>query len=222
MICRRRNRRDDSLTCATCLSRLGFQLREIPGLHALLPSALSPGQTGTERVSGSHEAPVPVDVDVVDLLGAARQPEPSQAGRQHPEDHIGHLSVASVLDQWVRDWRDIRARGEGIPAPTVTALAGWLHVRLDWACDHHLAIDEFDMEIRHLADAMRTALALRRYVVRLQAPCPTCDTRALYREVDPQEGAAEYITCGGCGRLWRPEEYARLATILVDEDGRAA
>jgi uncharacterized Zn finger protein len=69
---------------------------------------------------------------------------------------------------------------------------------------------------------MRTLLALRRHIDRLQAPCPTCDQRALYREVDPNRGASSWVECGACHRLWSEQEYARLATILAAEEVRAA
>lgn len=208
--------------CDGCRARLVSQLRELPELYALLPAVLARPGGSAEKVSGTREAPVPLSLDVVDLLAESRRPNPTAEARSHPDDAVGGLSVASALDEWVRDWRAARSKGEGLPVPTVAALSGWLRVRLDWACDQHPAIGEFATEIRHIAASLRTTLALRRHVDRLEAPCPTCDMRALYREVDPVRGAADYIRCGGCGRLWTPDEYARLAVILVHEDLRAA
>lgn len=208
--------------CGGCRTRLGHQLRELPNLYALLPTALIPTPNPGQRISGTPEHPLPISVSVVDMLAAARQPNPTEQGRRWPEDQTGLLSVASTLDQWVRDWRDLRNKRERLPNPTVAALTRWLDVRLEWACDHHKAIDEFALELRHTMTAMRTALALRRHIDRLQAPCPTCDVRALYREVDPDKGADDYISCGNCDRLWTEIEYVRLAAILVDEERRAA
>lgn len=202
--------------------RLARDLRELPDLYALLPSVLAPQDSAGEKVSGSREAPIPVDVDVVDLLGDARQPEPSAAARVHPDDAIGHLSVASTLDQWVRDWRDHRGKGERLPTPTVASLTGWLLVRLDDACDTHPAVDDFAEELKRLMTALRSALRLRRHIERLPAPCPTCDKVALYREVDPHRGASDWVECGACGRLWSEDEYRRLVVILDEELRREA
>jgi hypothetical protein len=210
------------MVCDSDRQRLARDLRELPDLYALLPSVLAPQDSAGEKVSGSREAPIPVDVDVVDLLGEARQPEPTARAREHPEDAIGNLSVASILDQWVRDWRDHRGKGENLPAPTVASLAGWLGVRLDEACDDHPAIDDFAVELRRLTTALRSALRLRRHIERLPAPCPSCDTVALYREVDPVKGASEWVECGSCHRLWREEEYRRLVVILDEELRREA
>lgn len=197
--------------------RLAQDLRELPDLYALIPTVLAPNGSTGEKVSGSREAPVPVSLDVVDLLGPARQPEPTAQAREHPEDVQGGLSVATTLDQWVRMWRDDRSKGERLPAPTVTSLAGWLAVRLDDACDTHTAIDEFATELRGLVMTLRSALNLRRHIERLPAPCPSCDTLALYREVDPHRGASSWVECGNCGRLWSEDEYRRLVVILDEE-----
>jgi hypothetical protein len=196
-------------------------LRELPDLYALLPSVLAANGSGGEKVSGSREAPVPVSLTVVDLLATARRPEPTEAARAHPEDVEGALSVASTLDEWVRDWRTHRGKGEGLPPPTVYQLTMWLGNRLDEACDDHPAIDEFAGELHGLMAQLRGALALKRHIERLPAPCPTCDTLALYREVDPHRGASGWVECGGCGRLWSEDEYRRLVVIL-DEELRVA
>lgn len=216
-------RRDTHQTvCGGCRLRLSLDLAELPDLHALLPAVVARTDQTGQRVAGTPEAPTPVNIDVLDLLGEPRVGNPTPAARQHPEDLLGEPSVASVLDSWVRDWREIRDVGENLPEPYPYQLAAWLRVRLDWACDHHSAVDEFATEIRDLTARLRGVLALKRRVEMLQgAACPTCDTRSLFRTVDPQKGASDWIECGQCGRLWTEDEYARLAAILVDEDTRS-
>lgn len=216
VVCQRREP-NRPLVCDGDRLRLAQYLREIPDLYALLPTVLAAHGSGREKVSGSREAPVPVSLAVVDLLAPARHPEPTEAGRAHPEDIDGGLSVASTLDEWVRDWRSHRAKGEGAPPATVYQLAHWLGVRLAEACDDHPAIDEFALEIRGVVASLRGALNLRRHIERLPAPCPSCDTLALYREVDPVRGASEWVECGSCHRLWREEEYRRLVVVLDGE-----
>lgn len=199
--------------------RLDHQLRELPDLYVLLPAALEAGDGDRERVSGTRVAPIPLSLDVVDLIGMARQPNPTDEARKHPEDQTGGLSVASVLDQWVREWREVRSKGEGLPAPTVPNLAHWLRMRLEWACDQHLAIDEFAFELRGLMSTIRSALTLRRHVDRLPAPCPNpeCDMLTLHRSIDPIKGADSWIECGSCHRLWTEDEYRRLAIVLASD-----
>lgn len=221
LVCQKRPPRRP-LVCHSDRRRMATWLRELPDLYAVLPSVVQPRQGTAERVAGSREAPIPIDPDVVDLLGNARQPEPTRQSRQHPEDHVGHLSVATTLDQWVRDWVDHRDRGERLPPPTVASLSGWLLVRLEDACDDHLAIDEFAAELRRTVRTLRTALSLTRHVERLPAPCPSCDTRGLYREVDPDQGASSWVECGNCHRLWSEDEYRRLVVILDEEIRRDA
>lgn len=80
---------------------------------------------------------------------------------------------------------------------------------------------EFAAEIRDLTSRIRGILALKRRVETLKGECPTCDTRSLFRTVDPVHGASDWIECGQCGRLWTEDEYERLAVILVDEDTRS-
>src|SRR5690348_14470923 len=74
--------------CGPCRSRLSGQLRDIPILceelrdppgagpandlvSVALPAALIAGQSSAPRVQGSREAPIPIRVDVLDLLGPA-------------------------------------------------------------------------------------------------------------------------------------------------------
>ena len=165
---------------------------------------------GRRTVRWPAEAPVPVRLAVVDLLTCARQPEATSPAREYPDDQYGHLSVATVLDQWVRDWRDLLWPDHHLPVPTVSTLAGWLRRRLDDACDRHPAIDSFADELRSIRSTLRTTFGYGRYVDRLPAPCPDCDMMSLYRD-----DGASWVECGNCGRLWSENEYQRLCVILA-------
>lgn len=255
---------DWPMVCTPCRRRTSRNLLEIPDLYAVLPAALTPGSAGeSTRVSGSREAPVPPSLDVVDLLLPARagsvgvryrldgraraglrpgDPPTAVQWASHPDgdpDQLGGLSVLTTLDFWVRDWREARSLAEVGPDITVASMVGWLAgERLRWACDQHPAVDEFAADINRLAYAIRSALALNRYVERLSAACPRCDMKALSRSIDPRfdpdadrrrgrpkkdhADADDWIECGYCNTLWSEAEYARLATILIDEDRRVA
>lgn len=199
--------------CAGCRSWLTRTLTEIVELYALLPANLMPGQAQGQRVSGSREAPLPLRVDPLDLT------MPARAAVVHDPlgDQVGLLSVATVLDSWVRDWRDVRGKGEGLPGPTVVELGQWLAVRLDDACDDHPAIDEFADEMKALGHQLRRAVG--RFEIRpehLDVPCRRCDLMDLHRL--PGEDRVE---CGSCGDLLTEDEYLRWIKMLAPNTKRA-
>jgi hypothetical protein len=183
-----------------------------PVAHAL-PSGPLNGSKGSPRVNGSREAPVPIRIDPTDLLARSRPASLAVAiTGSYAQDQIGHLAVATELEFWVTDWADIRH--EGRPLPTVPRLAQWLLDRLEWACGHHPAIDEFAGKLRDIRNAL-TAAAGRFDAVpeSLSAPCDSCGTLGLYRDTD-----LERIACGSCARLMTESEYADYTRWLIKEN----
>src|SRR5688500_18208072 len=117
-----------------------------PVAHALTAGPIN-GRSGAPRVAGSGERSLPSRVDPTDLLAAARPASLAVAVTGlYAADQIGHLAVATELEFWARDWAD--GRRERAPVPTVPLLAGWLLLRLDWACATHPALDEFAGKLR--------------------------------------------------------------------------
>jgi hypothetical protein len=211
------------LVCDHDRNRLAGTLRELAAAYAALgradPEPVSAGQlvagptrsqTGSGRVSGSREAPVPVSLDLVDLTAQAR------AGTVHDpvwRDQVGYPSVASVLDQWARDWLDTLPNiGEYLPAPTVPVLLDWLGKRLGVACDRHPAVDEFAGEVHDLLWACRRAAGEvpPRPELCGGVPCRRCDLMTLYRVP-----GSDWIECGSCPDLMSADEYARWVGILA-------
>lgn len=167
------------------------------------------------RVSGTAEPRLPISVDAVDLLAP-----PRSLRRTPSEDDIGFLPVASTLDFWVQDLRDHRARGEGLPEPTVTALAPWLLERIDEACDDWLPVDEFFDDIRRTHGALRGQLGLVDVPdYKAGVPCPRCGLLALLHRP-----GGDWVECGSCGGLLTFEEYDDHVRLLVADHrkGRAA
>lgn len=219
------------LTCWRAWARMAGALRLIPDLcdelHGLgyvmrnhrdpvsrvLPSGPVNGSKGSPRVNGSRDAPVPLRIDPTDLLMPSRPASLSVAVTgSYASDQIGHLAVATELEFWARDWADIRR--EGIPLPNVPELSEWLRNRLEWACEHHPAIDEFAGKLRQLRTAL-TAAAGRFDAMpeTLSAPCDSCGTLALYRDTD-----IERVACGSCARLMTEDEYADYTRWLIKEN----
>lgn len=199
---------DTGQVCDPCADQIAHNLDRIPDLYAqlTLEPAVRPGRL---CVTGSHEAPLPLAVDALDL-GL-----PARAGIIHDPhgDQTGHLPAASVLDGWVRDWRDLRGMREHLPAADVATLAGWLANRLPWACARHPAVDEFAAEIRQLAATLRAVTGdTPAPPQRLPAPCSYCNQLALVR--DPARDVRP-VCCRACGRSWGEDEYAEWAGELA-------
>lgn len=212
VICMRRAY-ERAQVCAADRSRLPHILADIVDLWRQLPEALPRGQAAGQRVTGSREAPVPVSIDVVDLTAPAR------AGTVHDPlgDQIGYTAVASVLDQWARDFRDEMAFRQSLPEPTVPELARWLSDRLSWACDRHPAVDEFASEMVGQRGILRAILGLTDPEPDYcdGVVCKSCDRYALYRD-------GKYVECGNCGLLYTEAEYHDWVGLLAGQARRMA
>lgn len=153
-----------------------------------------------------------------------REPILDPDGRQKltpPGDQLGDVNPTEVLWSWVRDWLTYRTAGETGPTPDLPNIITWLRHRLDWAAQHHPAVDDFAAEVHHMTTTLRRTLNVARYVQRFKEPCPRCDTVALYRELDPTKDPTKaWVKCGACGNLWYESEFARLGVILDDEARR--
>lgn len=140
-------------------ARLRRDLSGLPDAVASLPR--EPGTGHGPRVSGTPEPRLPVRLLVVDLTLRANQGSLRPwSHRFEDEDQVGPLSVATVLDTWVRDWVETREQREHLPLANVVSLVGWLLNRLDWACDEHPAVDEFASDLRDMVRAVHSAQQL--------------------------------------------------------------
>jgi hypothetical protein len=204
-----------------CRTQIRAELAEIPDLYALIPASLEPGTGTGVKVSGTRTPPLPLALNPLNLLVGA--PGGSGAIVDPFGDQHGAIPPVVVLDLWVRDWIDVRARDEHDPVPTIATLTSWLIHRLDWALDHHPAIDEFAREV-HLT--LRTIKAVTQ-AERKGEPvgrCPMetrdggrCGTK-LY--ADPY---VDQISCGRCGTSWERRRWLTLAAAQDDvRDGEEA
>lgn len=98
--------------------------------------------------------------------------------------------------------------------PTVGELCEWLLNRLDWACQHHYALDEFAAALGRLYRTLQGVNGLFQPPPEtLSAPCPDCHTLSLFRDAD-----IERVACGNCARLLTEEDYAAYASRLIEEN----
>lgn len=193
------------------LMRNGF-----PVMARNLEASPIPGQPAGPRANSKPASRPPIPLDPIDLTAAARPGSRAPHARGQlglDPDQAGHLSLATTLETWVRDWILLRARGENRPEPTVKTMTRWLADRTDWACDEHPAIDEFTTDLQAYRSALRGILGLidvpeyKRGVA-----CPKCDERTLYRR-----NGCEYIECGTCPAMLTPDEYD--TTVEIGADG---
>jgi hypothetical protein len=199
--------------------------RRTDPLGAIGGVAPIPSRTKQPSVSGSRDKPIPVSADMLDLTAGARQFNPTRdrldQPNQKPDDAVGHLSAATILDSWARDWRDTLFPDLHLPAANVDELVRWLRVgadpdnpgtRIDEACDGHPAIDEFADEIHRLRQALRRATGDTNAQPEMLdgVACRNCDTRALMREPGSQ-----YISCGVCESLLTEAEYREWVGLLA-------
>jgi ribosomal protein S27E len=209
------------VTCVVCARRpteqgqvcdadrqwLDRTLAELIDLYALLPARMVPGQTQGQRVTGSKEAPMPLRVDPLDLG------MPARPGTIHDPlgDQVGYVSVATVLDLWVTDWRTKIDCGDLRPGPTVVELIRWLRIWLPAACDQHPAIGDFAAEMKDTRTQLRAVAGVTEVRPEyLDIPCRRCDLKGLYRL--PGEDRVE---CGSCGSLLTEDEYLTWVRLLA-------
>lgn len=180
------------------------------------PAGPVPEPSRWSRVAGTRPAREPVNLDAVDLTSRVNHPARQLLARGVlglDDDQVGHLSAATILDGWVRDWVERRGRGEGLPRPAAEVLCGWLGDRLDWACAEHPAVDEFADE---LGELFRTLMGITGWSTpppeTLSVECPSCAMLTLYRDVD-----LERVACGSCPKLMTEGEYAEHCRRLIEE-----
>jgi len=193
--------------------------RDDDPIAAALPTGANGARIGGEIVTGTREAPVPVNLDLIDLTLPAHGDNLTAHGKFWWEDQIGHLSVAMELDLIVRAWAgELEHR---LPAPTVPVLAGWLTDRVGWACDHYPGVDVDAQTLSDLRGKLRAMLGeTEQRPERMGAPCPGCDRVTLIRR--PGEDKVE---CGheDCRRVLTADEYDRWSRLtLADRAERMA
>lgn len=198
-------RRPADRTHDRCRAALDARLRQIPGLYQLLADVLEPGTAPAARVSGSRTPPMPVRLEPLNLRAKG--------------------GIIAILATWETDWRETR----GLPAVPARAdheqllvgdhilaeVVNFLRTHLDWAIEHHPAVDEFAGEIREIVEACYTALGLRSDLKKIGS-CPTVDDegrpcgRTLY--ADPY---LDMIRCTRCHAEWTRARWLILGAAIA-------
>jgi hypothetical protein len=169
------------------------------------------GQSNAPRVQGSREAPIPINVDRLDLLG----PADPRTVHDLSGDQIGYPSAATVLDGWCAMFAE--ERRESVPTPRPADQSRWLLDRLDELFKHP-AVDECAKEIGDLWHVLRRAagLAEPRPELAEGVPCKSvdCDLKTLMRIPVSVYQQAEFIECSSCSRLYSLEEFDEWVRLV--------
>lgn len=184
---------------------------------AHLPTLANGARIGGDIVSGSREAPVPVNLDLIDLTLPARQGSraPFARGVLGLDDcQTGHLSAGTILDTIARTWiSEPWCKAGHLPVPTVPALGQWLTRWMSQACDRHPAIDEDARDLRELRGTLRAVLGDHDpRPEHMGAPCPGCDLLTLIRR--PGEDKVECAN-DDCRRVLTASEYEQWSRMTV-------
>ena len=212
VVCRRRDP-DYPPACGLCRRRLAARLWELRDLHCLLGAALGLGQSGSERVSGSREVPVPLRLEPLDLLAPADQADRPLFARGVlglDTEQVGSLSVATILQTRCGEMAALLHVAP--PAAEVSPMVSWLSRHLSWAWADYPDVADLADEVTALTYSLRTLLNVSRKPIYLKDPCPSCAHTALKR--DPGGGDVE---CGQCRRVWPHDQFERLAVVLADD-----
>lgn len=189
-----------------CLGALDSRLQRIPVLYAELAVALEPGSSAGARVSGTRTLLLPLRLEPLSLQCRG--------------------GIVSILGTWESDWRDRRGLVADHYTDREQLLAGRAHLahvteflrtHLDWAVQHHPAVDEFATEVADIVGACRAALGDVLGHMRI-GRCPaqlgtrTCG-RVLY--ADPY---ADSIRCDRCGAEWPRARWPFLGAAIAHGD----
>jgi hypothetical protein len=210
---------DHGYLCRSCTRRLEQRIAELPWVSGWLSQNLERGQLGSERLSGSRDAPIPLSITVLALLGQGHScDEECHTSRcfgdagcpgHHDPDGVDNLSLSipGVIAGWVEIVLDQHPdRGLSGPEGTITACAAWLGVRLEWIVEQEW-VDDMCREIDELVSRANAAVPWLPPPNREDyrpTPCEKCDKRALVWRYPWMECDGNV---GGCNNLMSLKEY---------------
>jgi hypothetical protein len=180
----------EGLLCRACAYRLRRHITQAPAVHAWLWLAMVREQSGTEPISGSREAPLPIRVALHDLRD----------------------DLTAVMASWA-DVVASESRLVGPEGDSLTHTVPWLLRHLQGALSRIWVGDLAD-EMADLHRRAYLAAPWDRERRDLPAPCPECGllTLALY-------GGADEVVCRNavCGETIPSRLYDHYVRVLADE-----
>lgn len=161
-----------------CQRKVDENLAALPALYRALEAVLHPGRRGGDGRMATRSAPIPGNLDVLDLR--------ARGG-------IEGMVSTWARDLWEREGWDVERFPEyGSVEAAVDAYTALLRNNLTAICDDHPAVREFADEIRKTAGQARSLITGEKPERRIGVVC-TCG--AVLRITLSTPGKK----CGGCG-----------------------
>lgn len=176
-----------------------------------------------ELVVAIHEEALHATPKIAERVTSSTAPSwPGQASRLLTDLVVGGLADIEDSMRSLRNWSERTATFEPI---VLNRAITTLTRSLDWLLAGHPLAPEPDLSpgacILYWHRRAMKFTGRDRLIHSFPVRCPTCDLLALRRE-----DGSSYVECapriGGCGRLWKEEEYQNLVTVAASDLKRAA
>jgi hypothetical protein len=193
--------------CFLCEDRAQKQITALPSLYRNLSGALAPGARGANNspVTSSREAPLPVNLHVLDMLG----PGGIVAELQAIEDswRTARGRTAGPHSDGVRWFATSRIKSPGC---AIDDHAVFIAYNLQWACESYEEVP-FDLDViwKLHAKAQTAITGERRRRITVVCLSEYDDGRQCGAELSIDVSAAS-TTCRGCGAKWGRDDWLRL------------
>jgi hypothetical protein len=187
--------------CSGCRDKLSNAFALMPSVAVWIGVNLERGPAIGERISGGgDEAPVPIRLDVLDLVG------PASDDTVHDEyhDQTGAPNLLAVMVTWAQLVAEEREMAP--PKDDLASICGWMHSQVDWITKQPW-VDDLLWDCHRLLTACRRVAPWEPELLRdHQEACEACGVKALVQHV-----AAGKVRCearfGGCGKERKVTEY---------------
>ena len=216
--------------CDRCRGCLLANLADLPVLYRRLVEALAPGVGGMSApVSGTREVPLPVRVDVLDLIGS---PAPGDGIVDLHGDQWGIVPVIAVLGAWERHLREAfgltMAVFAGSVEQSVISAVRFLRCHADRACRELSSAPDLIAEVAGVHYQCRRVLGDVPRVIKL-GPCPY-----VIAVVEDLAGGERAIRCGrqlavapeatsmrcrGCGTVYDRADWLAAGEAMRSDVG---
>lgn len=193
--------------CRPCEARGRNQITELATLYKRLSNALAPGAiaSNTGRITSSKEAPLPVSLHILDMVGPGGMVAKLQAIEDNWRSARGRVQGPRTDGvNWFASWRT-KSPGQAVADHTT-----YIGINMQWACESY-------EEIAYDLDVIRTLHAKAEAAV--AGPRRRCIVVSCLAEYDdgtvcgaelPIDISAAATTCRTCGARWMRDDWVRL------------
>jgi hypothetical protein len=192
---------DGRLIHARCYDLTGADILNMNELYVILHTRLLPGTAHGDRISGSRERPLGVNVEVLSFIGGMNNPDlPEQFDTAH---QVGRPPMLDTLNAWAA--HTSAKLGWPVRLHTIASASNFLYAQHDWISYQDWAVD-YGEDIRDTAHHARLLCQLypARPEIKVGVPCRNETCRALGLFVSP---GSDRVECQVCPQRMTFTEY---------------